>query len=443
MRIAFVLEEARIDGTVRFVSRQVNRLVRRGHEVAVVSAPGALEAELSAAEVTLVNALSPGSGEMDDSDLTRLRNACAGADLVVAAAGRAFPAAVAARPKSRIILDVLSNDLFVGDAESTVAAVRDAARAGNIVAHALTDARAHAERYGFALENVRFVPLPVERPVYDAALDRSHFATPHELLVLTAARLDDDHVAYFRPLFEGIESLRRSGYPVRLLVVGGGTHAEALARAAPPDVTFLGFRQDLDALYPLADVYVGEGSTRLEAALAGVPVISSCAQEFPELAGRALFLFGMQHGTLHTYMPSTAVVQTPFAEALELLFEHPVLRSRIAARGRERVATEHRPDVYVSFLERLAAGEDLPRGARIASPPVRVLQVRAERSAILEAARTASRDVRLAIELDRPLSWAEYAALPEDVWDSLADATRYAALHASGDHLAKPRPLSP
>lgn len=430
MRIAFVLEEARIDGTIRFFARQVRRLQVRGHDVVVVCAPGVLQGEFETAHLTLIDGLSPQSRPVNAADEERLGTACAGVDLVVAVAGRAFPAAIAGARGARVLLDLLSNDLFVGDGPEITAAMCEAARAGNVVAHTLIDARAHAERYGFSANDVRFVALPVERIDADLPLDRALFAQPDERIVLSAARLDDDHAGYFAPLFDAISILRERKYPVRLVVVGGGKYAERLAAIAPPAVAFLGFRSDLDSLYSLADVYVGEGSSRLEAALAGVPVISSCAQEFPSLCDRALFLFGMQHGTLHAYPPSTAIPQTPFADAIALLLDDASLAKRAAERGRRRVETEHARDVYVSFLERCAAGENLPRGTPGLIPPERVANVRSEPEAIIRAVRSAYTGRNAGIALEEELTWRSYADLPEDIWDGLADATRRVALSA-------------
>ncbi len=453
MRVAIVLERARIDGTVRVALREARGLRDRGHDVLVLCAEGDLVEDVAAVASRLIVepalALGP-SAARDAGARARASVALADRDAVLAVAGAAFPLAVAARVSAPVYLEILSNDLFVGDDPDVVAELHRAVVEGRVLGHALEDVLAHARRYDFAVGSVVFADLPVAEPGRRAPLPREAFVAGDELLVVTATRLDDDHLGYVRPLVRGIGALRANGYPLRLLVVGDGQHGAELRAEAPPFVTHAGFRHDLDDIYPLADVYVGEGSSRLEAALAGVPVVSSCAQTEPRFAEFASCVYGLNQGTLHAYCPSSVVPPTAFAEAIALLLDDNALRARVATRGRERVRAVHDVGRYLSFLEAYLAGDR--RGSNVATAPTSVESVRGDDPFALERAAEHARANRaLGVVANPPLSWRAFANLPQDCWDALADASRRAVLFGQSEPLrctpssstAKPSPERP
>lgn len=439
MRLAVVLERARIDGTVRVALRQVRGLRERGHDVLVMCAEGAMldEAAAAASRLLVEPALAEGPcAARDDRARSRVAAALADRDAVLAVAGAAFPLVVAAQPTAPVYLEILSNDLFVGDEPETVEELHRAVVEGRVLGHALEDALAHARRYGYAVDRVIFADLPVALPTRRTPVTRDNFVRPGEVLVLTAARLDDDHVGYIRPLIEAVGALREQGYPLRLVIVGDGRHGATLRRDAPPFATYMGFRDDLDQIYLAADLYVGEGSSRLEAALAGVPVVSSCAQTEPESETRAAFIYGMNQGTLHAYRPTTVVPSTPFDQAMALLLDDRSLRECVAERGYERVRTVHDVERYLSFLEKYLAG--VRPAATIVTTPESIQYVRGDDvSALRDVAERARFDPRLGVIAKPDVSWPMFARVPSDCWDALADASRRTVLFGSQP------PLSP
>lgn len=431
MRIALVLERARIDGTVRVALRQVRGLRARGHDVRVLCAPGDLLDELAGAASSLVvePVLAHGLEAASDAGLRRRAAAAlADCDAVVAVAGSAFPVALAAPAGVPLYLQILSNDLFIGDDPPVVAALHRALREGRVFGHALEDVLAHAHRYSFAPGDVSISDLPVDAPEVRTPLPRAAFVADDELLVLTAARLDDDHVGYLTPLVRAVGALRARGYPLRLLVVGDGRYGARLRAEAPAYTTYAGFRRDLDDIYPVADVFVGEGSTRLEAALAGVPVVSSCAQTEPDRSDFAACIYGLNQGTLHAYRTTSVVPPSTFEAAIALLLNDDALRSRVASRGRDRVRTVHDPSRYFAFLEAYLGGAR--PAARVAhANPTSTERFRGNcLAALRDVAERARANPALGVVADPAVTWSAFAMLPEACWDPLADASRLAVL---------------
>lgn len=85
----------------------------------------------------------------------------------------------------------------------------------------------------------------------------------------------------------------------RFLIVGDGPLRAALEAAAPPNVTFLGYRRDIDRILSQTKVLIlpskreGFGLVVIEAGSLGVPVIGSTAGGIPELVvdGKSGMLF--------------------------------------------------------------------------------------------------------------------------------------------------------
>ena len=132
MKIAFVLERARLDGTVRFAVRSTRMLRQRGHHVVIWCAEGSMTAELerAGARVRHANSLADASRAPEPCELNEFREDVAMCDAVVAVAGAAFPFVLAADVKPPLFLDLLSNDLFVSDAALVVDAVHEAGTLG-------------------------------------------------------------------------------------------------------------------------------------------------------------------------------------------------------------------------------------------------------------------------------------------------------------------------
>jgi L-malate glycosyltransferase len=171
------------------------------------------------------------------------------------------------------------------------------------------------------------------------------------LVVATVARLDP--VKDLLSLLEAF-SIVRSHIPDALLViVGDGPEREAIERrAALPDlagaVRMTGFRSDVRALLPAADIYVsssiseGVSITILEAMAAAVPVVATAVGGTPEV-------LALETGG--TLVPA----RDPYglARAVITLAEDAPRRRAIGAEGRRRVETAFTVDRMVAEYTRI------------------------------------------------------------------------------------------
>ena len=167
---------------------------------------------------------------------------------------------------------------------------------GSIVAvsHELRDYMIEAR---FPSDRVEVVHNGVEPATVPSAADRRQ-ARQHlglddrAFVVATVARLDP--VKDLMTLFEAFAKVRLRVPSAQLLVIGGGPERDRLAaRAAQPDlagsVHMTGYRSDVRALLPAADVYTsssiseGVSITILEAMAAGIPVVATAVGGTPEV----------------------------------------------------------------------------------------------------------------------------------------------------------------
>jgi hypothetical protein len=210
----------------------------------------------------------------------------------------------------------------------------------------------HRKKFGYKLESSVLVPLPMVIP---EAVRIPHDDT--ECIILTVARLVEMK-GYVEGLINDFADIARaSKVPCRLLVVGDGPLRPEFERAARR--TGLGHRiefigsvpyAELHAYYARADIYVGMGTTLLEAAAAGVPAIIATA-----FTARFVTpgLFGRVSG-LGLGEPFSGMAQVPGREILRNLVESPQARKAAGADGRAKVVAQFDQDVVMrEFLRQL------------------------------------------------------------------------------------------
>jgi L-malate glycosyltransferase len=167
---------------------------------------------------------------------------------------------------------------------------------GSIVAvsHELRDYMIAAR---FPSERVEVVHNGVEPATVPSAADRRRARQQlglddRALVVATVARLDP--VKDLMTLFEAFAQVRARVPSAKLLVIGDGPERDRLtARATELDlagaVHMTGYRSDVRALLPAADVYTsssiseGVSITILEAMAAGIPVVATAVGGTPEV----------------------------------------------------------------------------------------------------------------------------------------------------------------
>jgi hypothetical protein len=98
-------------------------------------------------------------------------------------------------------------------------------------------------------------------------------------------------------------------------------------------------------------------------------------------------------------------------------------------------------DAFVAAFLALLGGRG--SGASSQPAPLRVLQIPGgcDRAALHDAAEQAASNPTIGIVAEQDVPWPEYAALPEHLWDPLADAARLGRRYSS--ITASPTPLRP
>ena len=208
----------------------------------------------------------------------------------------------------------------------------------------------------FARERVGVIhngidPGPLPSPADRARARQALGVDDGRLVVATVARLDP--VKDLLSLLDAFAIVRRHVPDALLAIVGDGPERAALERrAAQPDlagaVRLTGFRSDVRALLPGADVYVsssiseGVSITILEAMAAGVPVVATAVGGTPEVL--ALETGGR-----------LVPVRSPqrLARAVMALAADPLRRAAIGAEGRRRVETAFTLDRMVGEYARI------------------------------------------------------------------------------------------
>ena len=173
-------------------------------------------------------------------------------------------------------------------------------------------------------------PDPAHRRAMEALFPR-----PGERLVLAAHRLTPDKGTHI--LIEAAQRVVRADPAARFLVCGDGFSRPELERqvrdAGLADVfVFAGFRTDLDAWMPNADLFVlpsfheGLPNVVLEASAGGVPAVATAVYGTPEV---------LRHGRTGYLVP--AGDPGALAERIGRLLADPELRRRMGEAGRALV----------------------------------------------------------------------------------------------------------
>jgi phosphatidylinositol alpha-mannosyltransferase len=221
----------------------------------------------------------------------------------------------------------------------------------------------------------KVIPNGVDVGRYDRAVPVARWqdGTPNVLFV---GRVESRKGLIY--LLKAFRLVRRSGQPVRLLVVGSGPQEREARRYVMTrglqKVEFLGRVSDAEKaqLFRTADVFVSPATGResfgivlLEAMAAGAPIVCSDIHGYKgvvQRGGQAILVPPRDHKAM--------------AAAISTLLADPALRSRMGASGHERVqefSWEHvtaKVEEYYGFVvRRLAAQGQLPSGFQAEIPP--------------------------------------------------------------------------
>lgn len=207
---------------------------------------------------------------------------------------------------------------------------------------------AHRRNYGYRLENATVIPLPMS-----VTSEQKPLKTGSRLRVVTVARLVPMK-GYVEGLILAVsQAVREDGLDIELQVVGAGPLMArlkwvALREGIAKRVTFIGSvaYADLPRLYRDADIFVGMGTTVLEAASHGVPALIAEAYttEFRS-PGRFSEQAGFELGEPDQGAPS------PSGEGLlRSMLKDGGLRAAEGEAGRRKMLNQFSEDVVMTRL---------------------------------------------------------------------------------------------
>jgi glycosyltransferase involved in cell wall biosynthesis len=229
---------------------------------------------------------------------------------------------------------------------------------GSIVAvsHELRDYMIESR---FPRERVRVIHNGIEPAHQASALDRRRARMllgldERAFVVTTVARLDP--VKDLGTLLDAFAFVRKRVASARLVIVGDGPERQRLAERAERDdlagsVRITGYRSDVRALLPAADVYAsssiseGVSITILEAMATGIPVVATAVGGTPEI---------LSDGTGGILVPSRDPVR--MAIAIVSLAQDHRRRSALAAAARRRLEASFTIDRMVDDYARSYRG---------------------------------------------------------------------------------------
>jgi sugar transferase (PEP-CTERM/EpsH1 system associated) len=210
------------------------------------------------------------------------------------------------------------------------------------------------------IRKLAFIPNGVDTdrfsPGRDAELRRELGIDVDEFVLGIIGRLDP--VKNHQGLIRAVNQLQKSGYPVRLVIVGDGplcneirSAAEGLLQAPKP--LLVGYRADVQRLYRIFDTFVlnsfaeGMSNTLLEAMASGVPIICTA------VGGNVELVTNQETGTL---IPAGR--DDLLAEAVRRYVDSSGQRSAYAQNARrfaiENFSIRHMIQQYTALYESVA-----------------------------------------------------------------------------------------
>ncbi len=441
MNILLFTEMEKVDGQGRFMLMLARSLLSLGHHVIVASPISPLLTEIDGREIPhieigSVRQVAPLQYEELVSDTARLVRAVETHSIDAVFATAKFPfmmANAALGEKYPVFVPILSDTYFVPHTRENQAALQKAAHEGRVIAYSFDTARVHASAFGFDWRSVRYSAFPIDErtslPQRSPAAVRAELGIqPDELMLLTVGRLDIDKAPAIPPLsFAADTASRRVDRRIRLVVVGDGTLASETRSKSHPNTLFLGSRYDLADLYHACDIYAGEATTILEAAMAGKPVIVTCASSHPSTPNVSRGLYGF-HILDYAFLEWTNFVPpTSFEEALFYLAQDQGLRERLGEVAKTTASRRNGIEALIPWLIDVFSGKPVPNRLFGEQASVRIVVAGGIEDGLDMLGEICAKFgdlLRLGVSVENPVPWGRTLAMPPENVQAIVLATR-------------------
>ncbi len=330
-------------------------LVRRGHQVKVLSPPGAaLLADRENAGIGEPMPVRWGEWDFAASALIARTAREMNADLIHAQTSHAHTLALRAARKLNIPLFVSRRvDFPVGNNWFSRRKYQHPAvwyiAISDAIKDVLTISGVDASRILVVHSGVAPDRFPMRGKTRDEELARRWGARPGVPLLLNVAALTDHKDQ--TTLLKAAAVMKQRGVAFRLIIAGSGeleNQLKALQQqlGLSKEVQLAGYVSDLSTMYPAADIFVmsshleGLCTSILDAMSAGVPVVATSAGGIPEI---------VKHEENGLLAPPKA--PEALAEQLIRLIDDSDLKNRLREAGRKTVLTGFTNDTMVDGVE--------------------------------------------------------------------------------------------
>lgn len=286
-RVCYICTWNALGGSETLILRHLNWLQREGRRGIVVSPAGAMSESFrnSASLFIELTEAQADEASMSTEELSRRNDEVADAIglqepchfVALNEDGLYFASELAGRIKgSAVSVYLVFDDIYGPDKLSILDQMNDV---GMVIAMNEGCLEGHRRRYGYRFSSSHLTPLPMALPDLPAIAKAGQ-----ECVILTVARLVDMK-GYIEGLIKDYASIARSTtIPSRLVIVGEGPlrgrFEKIAADAGIRDrVEFAGSvpYASLNDYYRRAHVYVGMGTTVLEASAVGLPAVIATA----------------------------------------------------------------------------------------------------------------------------------------------------------------------
>jgi glycosyltransferase involved in cell wall biosynthesis len=355
-RICFIVLSSGLGGTETLVIRQSRWLRRNNIPTAIITRAGVMEAEYQDAfdQVLHLNEDEVDSGSMLMDEWYRLLDRLAdglrlrgGWHFVVFGQDGVFISCeLSARISGCSSSIYLVDDLRYGP--TRLEYVEAMSRHGLFISMNAACLEAHRRNYGYELENAVVVPLPIAVVEVPKPL-----RTSSRIRLITVARLVPMK-GYVEGLILAVaRAVREDGLDVEMQIIGTGPLLARLKWTAfragiAGRVNFIGSvaYADLPRYYRDADIFVGMGTTALEAATHGVPVLLAEAYtaEF-----RTPGAFSEQPG-LELGEPVAGAPSPVGDDLLRAMLKDAALRAAEGEAGRRKIRSQFAEDIVMYRL---------------------------------------------------------------------------------------------
>ena len=440
MNIGIFTEMEPVDGQGRFNLLQARWLQHHGHQVILLCPDSAQLSEIAGTGIVhvpikTVRQAQPINYHELVEDVARLTRVCAEYRIEALLATAKLPFMMASSALNGVVpvyVPILSDVYFLDATPENVAHMQRAAKEGRVIAYSPDTPKVHANAFGFDLRDLRYASFPIgdrtATPSRSPTLVRDELGIgADELMVLTICRLDVDKAPAIPPLSHATAKIAAaSNKRIRLVVVGDGRLAEETRAKSHSSTLFIGSRDDLPDLYAACDIYAGEATTILEAAIAKRPVVITCASSHPQTPQVSRGLYGL-HVLDYAFLDwSNHAPPTSFEEALTFLLDDTT-RERLAQAACDTAKRRNHVDVTMPWLVDVLAGKPVPNSLFLEDAAATIAVpggIEDGIDAIGKLCYERGDELKLSVTFDAPVPWGRTLAMPLEHAQAVALAAR-------------------